>query len=147
MAREDGGDTSPVAPASSRASACVRPKPLAAPDTSITLSARLNSGSRFALPRAGAFSANVRVFLSPEGENCRYRPRRDLSQGDEAAMMRLADEKSLASWVTHTRCSLLIFRAALNNWRYMVPTGSESSLKSVGRDAIELLHQSTRART
>jgi hypothetical protein len=34
----------PMAPASRRASACVRPRPLAAPETSTTLPFRLNSG-------------------------------------------------------------------------------------------------------
>lgn len=38
----------PVAPASSNASACVRPSPRAAPDTKMTLPLRLNSGSPFA---------------------------------------------------------------------------------------------------
>jgi hypothetical protein len=41
----------PVAPASSNASACTNPNPLAAPETSTTLSTRLNSGSRFVVPR------------------------------------------------------------------------------------------------
>jgi len=41
----------PVAPASSKASACVNPNPRAAPDTKITLSVRLNSGSPFVVPR------------------------------------------------------------------------------------------------
>jgi hypothetical protein len=41
----------PIAPASNRASACTSPSPLAAPDTRTTLSTRLNSGRRFAVPR------------------------------------------------------------------------------------------------
>jgi hypothetical protein len=41
----------PIAPASSNASACTNPNPLAAPETSTTLSTRLNSGSRFVVPR------------------------------------------------------------------------------------------------
>jgi hypothetical protein len=45
----DGGV--PIAPASNRASACTSPSPLAAPDTRTTLSTRLNSGRRFAVPR------------------------------------------------------------------------------------------------
>lgn len=40
----------PVAPASNNASACTSPNPRAAPDTSTTLSARLNSGSRLLVP-------------------------------------------------------------------------------------------------
>lgn len=42
---------SPVAPASSSASACVSPNPLAAPETSTTLSTRLNSGNLLVVPR------------------------------------------------------------------------------------------------
>ncbi len=41
----------PMAPASNKASACTNPNPLAAPETSTTLSTRLNSGRRFVVPR------------------------------------------------------------------------------------------------
>lgn len=41
----------PVAPASSKASAWTNPRPLPAPDTKTTLPPRLNSGSRFAVPK------------------------------------------------------------------------------------------------
>ena len=39
-----------MAPASSKASACVRPRPLAAPETRMTRSARLSSGIRLVVP-------------------------------------------------------------------------------------------------
>lgn len=42
----------PLAPASRRAPACVNPRPRAPPETSTTLSTRLNSGSPFCVPGA-----------------------------------------------------------------------------------------------
>lgn len=57
----------PVAPASSKASACTNPKPLAAPDTSTTLSTRLNSGRRFVVPRYVDGSPLRRAAASASG--------------------------------------------------------------------------------
>jgi hypothetical protein len=44
-------DEVPIAPASSKASACTNPSPRAAPETSTTFPAKLNSDRRFVVPR------------------------------------------------------------------------------------------------
>ena len=51
-----------MAPASSNASAWVSPSPRAAPDTKMTLSVRLNSGSRFVVPRKLAEAVSFCIF-------------------------------------------------------------------------------------
>jgi hypothetical protein len=60
----------PIAPASKSASACTKPNPLAAPETSTTLSTKLNSGKRFVVPRyvgAGPVSPWERASASASG--------------------------------------------------------------------------------
>ena len=63
---ESGGGI-PVAPASNNASACTNPRPRAAPLTSTTLSTRLNSGSRFVVPRYVGGFLSRRAAASASG--------------------------------------------------------------------------------